>query len=325
MRRREFIGVLTGAVTCPAPLRAQQARVPVVGLLGILSPPTMGRQLTALRQRLRELGLIEGQNIAIDYRWAEGRYTRLPQLAADLARRPVDVLVAIANAGALAAQRATKTIPIVFMIGGDPVRLGLVPSINRPDGNLTGVIQMSDLLIQKRFELAHELVPTARTIAALVNPNNPEVMARINDLQEAATATNLKIEIFRASDNREIDIAFRQIAERMLTVVLIQNDPFFNFQHHEIILQASRRKLPAVFEQRGFAEAGGLIAYGTSISEMYRQVGEYVGKILNGSKIIDLPVVRPTKFELAINLKTARALGLIVSPTLLARADEVIE
>ena len=280
----------------------------------------------AFRRGLGEAGFIEGQNVMIEYRWALGQYDRLPAMAAELVRRPVTVL---ASAGgepaALAAKAATSTIPIVFVIGGDPVKLGLAASLNRPGGNSTGISVLTNTLEPKRLELLRELVPRAETIGVLLNPNFPTFESQLRDVQEAARAINLQIHVLRASTDREIDAAFETVAQRRIPALSVAADPFFDTRRDKLVVLAVRHAVPTMYHFREFAAAGGLVSYGVDISDAYRLFGVYTGRILKGAKPADLPVRQPTKFELVINLKTARALGLEVPSNLSARADEVIE
>jgi putative tryptophan/tyrosine transport system substrate-binding protein len=327
MRRREFITLVGGAVVgWPLAVRAQQPGMPVVGLLGSLSPAAVAQPLAALRQSLKDIGYEEGKTLVIEYRWAEGRYGRLPDLAADLARRRVAVIVTVGgDPPALAAKAATSTIPIVFMVGRNPVKFGLVVSLNRPEGNATGVNLFITETEAKRIELLRELVPTGTPLAALMNPKTADAEAQINEVLAAARTLQQQIEVISASDEHEIDTAFATLAQRKIGGLLVGADPFFNNRRDLITSLAARYGIPAIYPLRDFADSGGLISYGTSLTDAYRQVGVYVGRILKGEKPADLPVVQATKFELVINLKTAKALGLIVPPMLLTSADEVIE
>jgi ABC-type uncharacterized transport system substrate-binding protein len=327
MRRREFITLVGGAaVGWPLAVRAQQPGMPVVGLLGSLSPAAVARPLAALRQSLKDIGYEEGKTLVIEYRWAEGRYGRLPDLAADLARRQVAVIVTVGgDPPALAAKAATSTIPIVFMVGRNPVKFGLVVSLNRPEGNATGVNLFITETEAKRIELLRELVPTSTPLAALMNPKTADAEAQINEVLAAARTLQQQIEVISASDEHEIDTAFAILAQRKIGGLLVGADPFFNNRRDLITSLAARYGIPAIYPLRDFADSGGLMSYGTSLTDAYRQVGVYVGRILKGEKPADLPVVQATKFELVINLKTAKALGLIVPPMLLTSADEVIE
>ena len=326
MRRRDFIIVLAGAMTAAAVVRAQQKAMPVIGFLGSTSPGPYAPFVAAFRQGLSETGYVEGQNVAIEYRWAEGRYDRLPALAADLVSRKVDVIAASGGeVSAFAAKNATSTIPILF-IAGDATAAGLVASLARPGGNLTGVSILADELMAKRLELLSELVPQARVIALLVNPNEGRIAERIiRGVQEAARAKGVLLHILKAGTENEIDAAFATLVQLHAGALLVGAGPFFASQRDRLVALASRHAIPAMYELREFAAASGLTSYGPSLTGIYRQVGIYVGKILNGAKPGDLPVQQPTKFELVVNLKAAKALGLTVPHSILARADEVIE
>jgi putative ABC transport system substrate-binding protein len=325
MKRRDFIALLGGAAAWPLTVSAQQKAMPVVGLLSALRTPAALNEpfLNAFRKGLSETGHIEGQNLAIEYRWAEGHYDLLPALAADLVDRKVDVIVTVAAAPSLAAKRATSTIPIVFTGVSDPVGLSLVASLARPGGNLTGFSNLSSALTPKRLELISELVPQAKIIALLVNPNNPGTDPLIPDLQEAARARGVELLILKASTEGEIDAAFASLVQLHAGALVVVGDPFITSQRDQLVTLASRHAVPAIYHLRSFAAAGGLISYG--YSNVLYEAGSYAGKILNGAKPADLPVQQPTRFELIVNLKTAEALGLTVSPSILARADEVIE
>jgi putative ABC transport system substrate-binding protein len=327
MNRREFI-ILFGSTALARPLtaRAQQKAMPVIGFLGSALSGPYAPFVAAFRQGLGETGYVEGQNLAIEYRWAEGSYDRLPALAADLVRRKVDLIAASGgNVSALAAKNATSTIPIVFFTGGDPVGDGLVGSLARPGGNVTGVTFMFAELTPKRLELVSELVPQTRVIALLTNPNSPGTERMIQDVLEAARVRGLQVPILKASTETEIDAAFASLLQLRAGALLVGADPFFFSRREQLVALASRYAVPGMYQYPEFAAFGGLIAYGSSVTSAYRQVGIYAGRILNGAKPADLPVQQPTKFELVINLKTAKALGLTVPQTLLARADEVIE
>jgi putative tryptophan/tyrosine transport system substrate-binding protein len=326
MRRRKFSILLGGALTASNAwrfaARAQKAR-PVIGFLGIAGAPGPG--VAALREGLGETGYVDGQNLAIEYRWAEGRLDRLPALAVDLAGRKVDVIVVGGDPAAHAAKNATSTIPIVFIAGDDAVGQGLVASLARPGGNLTGVSFLAAEINAKRFELLSGLVPQAKVIALPVNPTIPTTERLIRAVQEAARPTGVQFDILKASTESEIDAAFATLVQQPADALLIFPDPFFTSQREQLVALAARHAVPAIYEFRQFATIGGLISYGASFTGVYRQVGIYVGKILKGAKPADLPVVQPTTFELVINLKTAKALGLTIPPSILARANEVIE
>jgi putative tryptophan/tyrosine transport system substrate-binding protein len=325
MRRREFITLLGGAAAWPLSARAQQAAIPVVGYLSAMSEKQVARQLTAFRRGLNEVGFVEGQNIVIEFRWADGQVDRLPALAADLVRRPVTLIVAQAPPAALAASAATKTIPTVFVVGFDPVAAGLVASFNRPGGNATGMTLMNAPLGQKRLELLRELAPKIAVVAMLTNPGDPDATSEIRDVEAAARAMRLELRIFGAANPSEIAASFAAMAEQHLEALLVGTDPLLVNRRGEVLALAAHLGVPAIYGFREFAESGGLISYGTSIASAYRQAGNYVGRILKGEKPADLPVMQPTTFELIINLKTAKSIGLTVPDSLLARADEVIE
>jgi putative tryptophan/tyrosine transport system substrate-binding protein len=326
MRRRAFIKVLGGAAMWPLAARAQQAAIPAVGFLSGRSPGESASAEAAFRQGLKESGYVEGQNVHIAFRWAEGRNDRLSALAAGL----VDIRVAvIAAAGGtavlLAAKAATSTIPIVFVSGEDPVRFGLVASLNRPGGNATGVSMFLSEMEAKRLALLHELVPTATLIGVLVNPSGPSIDTQLRDVNSAARALGRQIQIVNATNERELDAAFASLAQRKAGALHIAASAYFTSRRDQIVALAAQHAIPAIYDQREFPMAGGLMSYGTNLSDSYRLMGVYTGKILKGEKPTDLPVQQSTKFELVINLKTAKALGLEVSPALSARADEVIE
>ena len=326
IRRREFISLLGGtAAAWPLAARAQQPAMPVIGFLHFGSPDLFIFQATAFGQGLKETGYVEGQNVAIEYRWAEGRYDRLPSLAADLVSHKVELFAAFGPPCAKAAKNATSTIPIVFTIGSDPVHDGLVPSLASPGGNVTGISMLAVQLVPKRLELLSELVPQARTFALLVNPNNGYSDAMIRDVEHAARANGMPLSILKASTESEIDAAFSTLGSLHTHALVIGDDPFFTARREQLVALASRYAVPATYQFREFAVAGGLASYGPSLKTASHDAGIYAGRILKGAKPSDLPVAQPTRFELVINLKTAKALGLDVPPTLLARADEVIE
>ena len=325
MRRREFFAALGGAAAWPLVARTQPA-MPVVGFLSSLSPQDLTFVMPAFHEGLKEKGYVEGQNIAIEYRWAEGHYERLPALATDLVRRQVAAIAAISGTpAALAAKAATTTIPIVFAIGGDPVAPGLVANLSGPGGNITGVSFFTAPVVTKRLELARELAPKGATVGVFVNPNNSPSVTEGQTLLAAAAAVGQPIEILDTSTEAEIDSAFAAIMQHKIGALIVSSDPLFFIARKMLVVLTERYALPTVFADREQAEAGGLISYGASRPDAYRQAGNYIGRVLKGERAGDLPVVLPTKFTLLINLKTAKALGLTVPPALLARADEVIE
>jgi putative ABC transport system substrate-binding protein len=326
MNRRELMLLLGGAMTVPFALRAQQKSMPVIGFLNSTSPDPAAPLVAAFRQGLSETGHVEGQNVAIEYRWAEGNYDRLPGLAADLVGRRVDLIATSGgDASARAAKAASSTIPIVSVIGGDPVAEGLAASLARPAGNLTGVAFLTVELMPKRLELLCELVPGARVITLLVNPNSPQTERVITEMQEAARVKGVQLQILKAGSDNEIEPAFALLVQLRAGGLVVQADPFFNAQREQLVALAARHAVPAIYEWRGVPAAGGLISYGTSLIGVYHEVGIYAGRVLKGEKPGDLPVQQPTTFELVVNLKTAKALGLTVPPSILARATEVIE
>ena len=325
MKRRNFLAGLVG-IAWPLTALAQQPAMPVVGFLNSASPQPLENYVAGFRAGLKETGYVDGQNVAIEFRWAEGHYDRLPGMAADLVRRKVAVLVATGGSPAvLAAKAATTTVPIVFTIGGDPVRLGIVTSLSRPGGNMTGVDMFVNQMETKRLGLLRALVPKADLIAILLNPNNPFATGQMREVQEAARAHGQQIHILPASSESEINTAFATVVQLHPAAMLVCGDPFFNSQRDKIIALAAQHAIPAIYEQREHALAGGLMSYGTSLSDGYRQAGIYVGRIINGEKPADLPVLQSIKFEFVINLKTAKALGIEVPPNLAAEADETIE
>jgi putative ABC transport system substrate-binding protein len=325
MKRRNFITLLSGAaVAWPLAARAQQA-MPVVGVLGATSPDLNADFLRAFREALKDTGFVESENVAIVYLWAEHQIDRLPGLAAELTRRRVAALVTVGNAATLASKAATTTTPIVFQIGDDPVRLGLVGSLARPGGNLTGVNFFAGELAAKRLELLHELVPSVTRVAMLINPGNPNAEAVLRDVQAGAGAMGLQIQVHNAATTGEIDAAFATFVRERPDALFVGPDPFFRARRVQLALLAAYHRLPATYALRDYAEAGGLMSYGASLNDAFRQVGTYVGRILKGAKPADLPVVQSSKFELIINHQTARMLGLTVPDKLLVAADEVIE
>jgi ABC-type uncharacterized transport system substrate-binding protein len=326
MRRREFIALLGGAgATWPLAARAQQPAMPVVGFLNGASPGPYAHFVAAFRQGLSETGYIEGRNVAVEYRWAEGHYDRLPGMATDLVARQVAVIAAPGSTpGAVAAKGATKTIPIVFSTGGDPVKLGLVASLNRPGGNVTG-ISFFGALGAKQLQLLREVVPNAAVIAALLNPINPYSEISIEEVQEAAARVGARLVVLNATSESDIGTAFATLVQQRAAALLVYGDALFTTRLNELVALTTKHSVPTIYFAREFAVAGGLMSYGTSLADAYRLVGVYVGRILNGAKPTDLPVQQAVKVELVINLRTAKALGLNVSDKLLALADEVIE
>jgi putative tryptophan/tyrosine transport system substrate-binding protein len=326
MKRREFITLLGGAATWPLAARAQQPVMPVVGFLSSRSPDESKHLVAAFRTGLQTVGYVEGQNVAIEYRWAEGQYARLPELAADLVRRGVAVLVTTGGEpSALAAKEATSTIPIVFTVGGDPVKVGLVASLNRPGGNATGVSLLTTAPEAKRLGLLNEVVPNAAVFGVLINPNYQEAEAQSREVQDAARAIGRQIQIANAGNDRELEAAFAALVQQRASALLVSADPFFDTRRDRIVALAAQFKLPAIYQFRDFAVAGGLMSYGISITDGYRQVGIYAGQVLKGAKPADLPMHQSIKFEFVINLRTAKALGVKISDNLLSLADEVIE
>ena len=327
MERRAFITLLGGAAaTWPLAARAEQPALPVIGFLGAPSRASYGPNVAAIHQGLKEAGYIESTNLAIEHRWADGQYDRLPALASELAGKGVTVIVCVGGAPAvIAAKHVTSTIPIVFTMTADPVQLGLVASLNRPGGNITGIAFMGLALEAKRLEMLRELVPTAKLIAVLINPGNPQAEIQTDELVAAGRTAGQDILVLKASNNSEIEAAFAALADRGAGAIMIGQDTFFTSQPAEFAALAKRYAMPVMSPWRDHVAAGALISYGASITDAYRQAGFYTGRILKGEKPANLPVVQPTKFELTINLNTAKALGLTVPPSLLARADELIE
>jgi ABC-type uncharacterized transport system substrate-binding protein len=327
MKRREFLGLVGGAAAWPVAARAQQPAMPMIGYLGSASPDAWESRLKAFRQGLSEAGFDEGRNVAIEYRWADNHYDRLPGLAADLVRRDVAVIVVPGSAvGALAVKAATTKIPVVFETGADPVEIGLVPSLNHPGGNVTGISQLSFESGPKRLEFLHEALPAVKTIAVLANPTAGNTVARqISDLKEAARKLGVELLVFNASTDHDLEEGFSGLQEKHAGGVVVVPDVFTNSHPEQIATLASRYKMPSIFTQRAFPTAGGLMSYGGYITETHRLAGIYAGRILKGEKPADLPVMQGTKVELIVNLRTAKALGIDMPPSLLGRADEVIE
>jgi ABC-type uncharacterized transport system substrate-binding protein len=327
MRRREFIALLGGAAAAgPVAARAQQPAMPVIGFLSVASSGAYSHLRAAFLEGLQEAGYVDGQNVTIEYRWADGRYDLLPSLATDLVRRPVTVIAATGgSAVARAAMAATATIPIVFSSGADPVKVGLVASLNRPGGNVTGVHLLIGALDPKKLGLLRELAPQATMVGVLLNPNVEDFQFRLADVNEAARTVGLRIQVLNASTETEIDAVFAALSQIKAGALVVGSNAFFNTRRDQIVALAARHAIPAIYDGREYAAAGGLLSYGTSLSQGYRQVGIYAARILKGTKPADLPVFQLTKFEFVINLRTAKALGVKISDNLLSLADEVIE
>jgi putative ABC transport system substrate-binding protein len=325
IERRKFLATLGGAAAWPVAARAQQAAMPVIGFLSSRSPSESTGVVAAFRQGLGEMGFVEGRNLAIAFRWAEGHYDRLPALAAELVGLPVTLLFAAGGPpAAFAAKAATSTIPIVFSAVGDPVELGLVPSLNKPGGNITGMAVFASALGAKRIELAKELIPSISVVSYLLNPSHPRFKIEPTAGLSTARALGIELRVINASSETELDLSFTSLKQGV-DVLIVAADPFFDSQRERIVALATRHGVAALYAWREYVLAGGLMSYGTDLPDSYRQAATYAGRILKGENAANLPVMQPTKFQLAVNLKTARALGLIVPPTLLARADEVIE
>jgi putative tryptophan/tyrosine transport system substrate-binding protein len=326
LRRRDFINLVGGAAAAwPLAAHAQQAATPVVGYVSGSSAAERAPLLTAFRKGLGEVGYTEGRNVMLEYRFAEGKYDQIPGLVMDLVRRPVAVIFAGDAPSALASKAATATIPIVFNSGGDVVQIGLVGNLRRPDGNITGVNLIAGPLPAKQFEILHEVAPKAKTIALLINPENANALRDSTTVQEAARSLGVRVVVLRSSTKTSFENIFSSLAQEKAGALLVNADVFFTSERDYLVAMSARHGIPAIYAWREFSAAGGLISYGPSLADGYHQCGLYVGKILNGAKPSELPVIQPIKFELVINLKTAKALGLTVPPTLIARADEVIE
>ena len=327
MKRREFLSLIGGsALSWPLAAQAQPSPLPTIGFFSTRPAGGSEHLVAAFKRGLADNGFIEGQSVAIEYRWAEGRYERLPAIAAELARRPISVLVATGGDGpAAAAKAATSTIPIVFALGSDPVELGLVASYNRPGGNLTGLTILTNSMEPKRLGLLHELVPHASTVAVLLNPDNPPAHRQLKDLEAAASAIGLKLQVMHAKSERESETAFGTMSQQRTPALFVAADPFFNANRRKIVALAAEHGLPAMYQFREYAEAGGLMSYGNDIKDSYRQVGNYAARILKGAKPSDLPVLQATKFEFVVNMKAAKALGVKFSDNLISLADEVLE
>jgi len=325
--RRQFISALGAAVAWPLAAHAQQTAMPIVGFVNVGSPDNVfyARLTAAFRGGLKDTGYVEGQNVAIEFRWAEGQYDRVPALVAELVRLQVAVIAAFGPPAARAAKAATATIPIVFGVGDDPVKLGLVSSLNRPDGNATGVSVLVNEVESKRLGLLHEAVPTAPMIAVLLNSKSPAFETQSRDVETAARAIGQQIMLLNVSGDSEIDTAFATLLKQRAGGLVIASDPFFTTRREQLVALAARYAIPTIYDDRNYAAAGGLMSYGITFADAYRQAGIYVGRILKGEKPADLPVVQPTKFEFVINLKTAKALGLTIPAGVLSIADEVIE
>ena len=327
IKRREFITLLAGAAAAwPLAARAQQPAVPVVGILASVSPAPYAGFIAAIKEGLQQTGYIEGRNVTIEYRWAEGHYDRLPQQAIELVDRGVAVIILVGGGPTIAvAKAATATIPIVFVMGDDPVKSGAVTALNRPGGNATGVNLLTVAMEAKRLQLLHELVPNVAVVAIIVNPNNPQAAEQLQDLQAAARTLGVEVEVFKAGSPSDIDTAFASLVGRRAGALLVAADAFFNTRREQFVVLTARHALPAIFHFREFAAAGGLMSYGPSLTDAYRQEGIYAVRILKGEKPAEMPVQQAVKIELVINLQTARALGLTIPLPLLGRADEVIE
>jgi putative tryptophan/tyrosine transport system substrate-binding protein len=326
IRRREFLFTLGSAAAWPLAARAQQPAMPVLGFLNSRGPNDSAQNLASFHRGLKQAGFVEGHNVKIEYRWAQGQFDQLPALAAELVRLQVNVISATGGtASCLAAKQATTTIPVVFLTGSDPVQFGLVTNLNRPGGNLTGVSFLVNMLTAKQFELLHELVPNAQLIGFLVNPINPNTVSDTRNARAAADSLGLQLQVLNASSERDIDTAFAALVKQRAIALLVSTDPYFSMRTNQIVALAIRHAVPTMYSFRQYVTAGGLMSYAPSVTDAFAQVGVYAGRILKGEKPGDLPVMQSTKFELVINLTTAKVLGLEVPPALLALADEVIE
>ena len=325
LKRRDFITLIGGAAAWPLAANAQQPAMPVLGFMNGGSAEAQAALATAFRQGLSQAGYIENHNVKVEYRWAESRYDRLPGMAADLVRRKVTVIAATGTPAALAAKAATTVVPIVFETAGDPLRLGLVSTLNRPGHNVTGVTQLSSELVSKRLGLLHDMIPAATIIGLLLDPHDPRAEMQASDMHAAARALGLEVHLVNASTEGEVDAAFAKLAQQRAGALFVGTGEFFTKRSEQIVALAARYALPAIYQYRLFALAGGLATYGTSLTDSYRQAGVYTGRVLKGEKPADMPVWQPAKFELVLNLKTAKVLGLTIPPGVLAIADEVIE
>jgi ABC-type uncharacterized transport system substrate-binding protein len=325
MKRRDFMALLSGAAAWPLAARAERSAMPVVGFLNSASHAPFARNVTAFQQALNAAGYIEGQNVAIEYRWADGKVDRLPALAADLVQRKVAVIAAFDTASAFAAKVATKTIPVIFLVGGDPIKVGLVASLRRPSGNVTGVSILFNTLAAKQLEVLHEAIPKAHLIGLLTNSTNPNAKFDVRDVQAAANVLGHNLLVVKCSTETELESVFNALTQRLTGALVVTADPFFIIQREKIVELAARQALPAIYPMPDFVIAGGLMSYGTSLANGYREVGVYAGRVLKGAQAAVLPVQQAVKVELIINLKTAKALGITLPLALLGRADEVIE
>jgi putative tryptophan/tyrosine transport system substrate-binding protein len=326
MRRRDFVkGIAGSAIGWPLAARAQQSTIPLIGFMHARSADDTVGQVSAFRHGLMEAGLVEGQDVKIEYRFAAGQYDQLPLMAADFVRQPVNLIVAASDPSAQAAKASTTTIPIVFAVGNDPIKLGLVESYNRPGGNATGINILTAAMEAKRLGLLHEVVPQAAIVGLIINPNYAQATAQVRQIEDAAHASGLQVYVLRVSNDEDVDTAFNAIVQQRIAALIVAADPFIDTRRDKIIGLSARHAVPTMYQFREHAVAGGLMSYGVDLIDVYRQVGIYAARVLKGAKPADLPVMEPTKFEFVINLKTARALGLKINPQLLTNADEVIE